>query len=233
MVVKTDGQKTKKSGPATDARSQVYAKIKSLVMTSTLKPSASYLEAELAEQLGVSRTPVREAMLQLERDGLVKVRPRHGMTILPISAVDMSEIYQILTELEPLAVELAAKRGLDEGELQALEACTTKMEKALEADDLQSWAKADGVFHSLLAIYSGNKRLEQTLSRFRDQVHRARMATLSLRERPLKSNREHKLLIDHLHNRDPEAARNLHREHRQSAGEMLVNLLITNGLDNL
>ena len=88
---------------ARKATEMAYSTLKAMIMDNKLQPAASYLESELAEQLGISRTPTREAMLQLERDGFVEVRPRHGMRVLPISATDMREIYEILTELEPLA----------------------------------------------------------------------------------------------------------------------------------
>ncbi|MEO1065801.1 MAG: GntR family transcriptional regulator [Pseudomonadota bacterium] len=214
-------------------RNRAYGAMKTLIMNNELKPSASYLESELAARLGVSRTPVREAMLQLEREGFVEVRPRHGMRVLPVSAEDMSEIYDILSELEPLAAELAAKRGPSDAELSALQVCIDTMEEALQHDDLQAWAEADDEFHRLLVDYSDSTRLRKTVSQFRDQVHRARMATLSLRVKPTESNKDHQILVNHLRQKNAPEARKIHRAHRVKAGQMLVELLTKHGLNNL
>ena len=107
---------------------KAYKEIKSMILDGRLKPSASYLETELADQIRVSRTPVREAALRLEREGLVIVRPRRGMQVVPVSTDDMAEIYQLLTVLEPLAAELAAKRELSEAEIEPMERATQEME---------------------------------------------------------------------------------------------------------
>ena len=117
-------------------------------------------------------------MQQLEQEGFVEMRPRHGMRVLPLSAKDMEEVYAILTELEPLAIELAAKNGLTDSHIADMQKAVDDMDDCLKRDDLNGWAKADDRFHSLLAKLSGNQRLEKTISNFADQVHRARKATL-------------------------------------------------------
>lgn len=215
------------------ATEMAYATLKAMIMDNELQPSASYLEGELAERLGISRTPTREAMLQLERDGFVEVRPRHGMRVLPISAQDMQEIYAILTELEPLAAELAARRGLSSGELGQMQACVDAMDAALRKDDLDEWARADDRFHTLLAEYSGNQRLQRALANFADQVYRARMATLRIREKPIRSNEDHRELLDCLQSGDAGKAREVHRRHRETAGQMLVDLIARYRMNNL
>ena len=212
---------------------KAYKEIKSMILDGRLKPSASYLETELADQIRVSRTPVREAALQLEREGLVIVRPRRGMQVVPVSADDMSEIYQLLTVLEPLAAELAAKRGLSEAEFGAMERATQEMEDALAEGDLVSWAEADDAFHALLVEASGNRRLVEATERYRAQVHRARMTTLTMRPCPSSSTKDHRSLLNCLRNGDAEGAREIHRAHRAAAGKLLVALLATHSLDNL
>lgn len=212
---------------------KAYDAIKAMILDGRLRPSASYLEAELAEWIGVSRTPVREAGLRLEREGLVKVRPRRGVLILPVSAEDMTEIYQLLTALEPLAAELAAERGLSAEHATAMDNATTRMERALAEDNLVAWAEGDDEFHALLVEASGNKRLIEATARYRTQVHRARMATLGLRPRPEQSTVDHRVLLDCLLKGDAEGARDIHIAHRQAAGQMLTELLAQHRLDNL
>ena len=94
---------------------RVYNEIQNRILYNVWGTGHQALEQELADELNVSRTPVREALVRLQRDGLVKVVPRHGMRVLPISLTDIQEIHQILTSLEALAVELAATRRLSAG----------------------------------------------------------------------------------------------------------------------
>lgn len=212
---------------------QAYHTLKCLVMDNTLKPSASYLETELADRLGMSRTPVREATLQLESEGFLSIRPRHGITILPISIEDMTEIYELLTELEPYAAERVARNGLSVVQRDALMVHVNAMEAALEDDDLVQWANADEAFHMNLVRLAGNERLSRMVATFWDQVHRARIATLTLRPKPSRSNEDHRKLVDLIDKQDWQGARRLHREHRENAKNMLVDLITRHSLDHL
>lgn len=223
-----------KAARKTDTRTrQAYQTLKGLLMDNALKPSASYLETELADMLGMSRTPVREAVLQLESEGFLSIRPRHGITILPISIEDMREIYELLTELEPYAAERLARRGLSDAGRELLMSHVSAMEAALEADDLVAWADADEAFHMDLVRLAGNQRLSRMVATFWDQVHRARMATLTLRPRPVRSNEDHRQLVDYLAAGDWQAASKLHRDHRETAKNMLVDLITLHNLNHL
>lgn len=202
-------------------------------MDNELVPAAFYLERELAQMLDMSRTPVREAARKLESEGFVEIRPRHGVTVLPISLEDMAEIYALLAELEPLAAQLAAERGLTKAQHKKIEKCVEDMERALEEEDLDSWADADHSFHQLLVSYSGNKRLIWAVATFWDQVYRARKVTLRMREKPVDSNRDHRRLLQAIEERDGLKAREIHREHRQKAAKILVELIAKHGLQVL
>lgn len=222
------------SARKTDTRTQqAYQTLKGLIMENALKPSASYLETELAEMLGMSRTPVREATLQLESEGFLSIRPRHGITILPISIEDMQDIYDILTELEPYAAEKVARDGLSEHGHHLLMSHVSAMDAALQADDLIAWANADEAFHMDLVRLAGNARLSKIIATFWDQVHRARMATLTLRPKPVRSNEDHRRLVNFVQSGDWQAARDLHREHRKNAKTMLVDLITHHNLNHL
>lgn len=222
------------SARKTDTRTQqAYQTLKGLIMDNALKPSASYLETELAEMLGMSRTPVREATLQLESEGFLSIRPRHGITILPISIEDMQDIYDLLTELEPYAAEKVARDGLSEHGHTLLMSHVSAMDAALQANDLIAWAYADEAFHMDLVRLAGNARLSKIVSTFWGQVHRARMATLTLRPKPVRSNEDHRRLVSFVQSGDWQAARNLHREHRKNAKTMLVDLITHHNLNHL
>ena len=113
------------------------------IFSGELAAGSDHLESELAGLLDMSRTPVREAVLTLESQGLLELRPRKGVRILPLSPEDMAEIYNVLTELESHAAERAAASGYDETELAPLAQAIDDMDAAIAATDLDAWAAAD------------------------------------------------------------------------------------------
>jgi DNA-binding GntR family transcriptional regulator len=212
---------------------RAYAEIKQRILDNDMPAGFQALEQELAEILEMSRTPVREALIRLANEGMVEVRPRHGMRVLPISADDTREIYEILTSLESTAAALVAARGLAPAKLDALKQAVADMEEALAADDLPRWAHGDERFHRLLVDYAGNARLRALVGSCWDQSHRVRMATLRLRPKPRDSNKDHAAVVQAIARGDAEAAGRIHREHRLRAGKMLVGLLKEHGITQL
>lgn len=207
--------------------------LKDMILSNQLQAGSNHLEAELASLLGMSRTPVREATLILEAQGLVSVIPRHGVKILSISPKDMTEIYQVLTELECLSAELAATKNHPDEEFIVAETAIRDMENALENEDLEAWAVADDKFHSELVRLGENQRVINIFDMYTDQVKRARMLTLRLRPIPTKSNEDHRKVLEAIRSGQSEVAVKVHKEHRIQAGQMLVNLLEKFGLSNL
>lgn len=215
------------------AGERAYRGLKQLILENELPAGSQLLEQEAAARLGMSRTPVREAMVRLEQEGMVELRSRHGMRILPISADALAEIYDILTALEGVAAEEAARRGADPAEFAALQDAVDEMEEALAQDDLRRWSQADARFHRLLVQLGGNRRLAAIVEQVSDQAHRARAATLRLRPKPVGSNRDHAALVQAIRDRNPALARQIHEQHRRQAADMLVNLVRNLGLKQL
>ena len=213
--------------------SRAVADLRALIFAGELPAGSDHLESELAVRLGMSRTPVREAALLLESQGLVALRPRKGVRILPVSADDMREIYDVLTELESLAAAKAAERRLSAQAVAPLAASLARMEDALAANRLEDWAEADDAFHLELVRLSGNARLAAIASLMTDQVRRARAMTLHIRPRPDGSNQDHRAVLDAIQAGDAARASDLHRAHRQRAKEMLVALLERHKLSQL
>lgn len=207
-----------------------YQRLRAMILDNHLPPGAQRLEAELALALGVSRTPVREAMLRLQRDGLVRVTPRHGMQVAPISAGDMRDIYDVLESLEPKAAELVARRGLSAAALAPLSRACDAMEAAIAVEDRAAWARADEAFHRDLAALCGNTRLAAVAMQVWDQSHRARMFTLNMRPLPAQSTAEHRATLDAIRAGDADAAREIYRRHRQRGGVELIALIERSGL---
>ena len=221
---------TKIPSPTATQAEKAVEILKRMILSNEMPPGSNHLKSELALLLGMSRTPVREAALVLANQGLVDIRPRHGIRVLPLTAKDMEEIYQILTELEPLAAQLMAERT-DSGQgLEELQAATDEMELALENDDRKAWALADDRFHRLLVSFAGNGRLLSIFDTYSEQVQRARMLTLHMRPLPVQSNEDHRALLAAMRQGDGDLARKIHRNHRLRAKELMLRLLKQAGM---
>ncbi|KZL19286.1 putative HTH-type transcriptional regulator YdfH [Pseudovibrio axinellae] len=172
-----------------------YRKLKQAILENHLGPGAQVLEQEAATQLEMSRTPVREAMLMLQKDGLVEMRPRQGMRVLPITAGDISEIYEILEVVEGLAIRKLAERTVSEKQLTSLEDSITLMELSIERGDLSVWASADKRFHEDIVKFSGNIHLVSVFQQLWERSQRARNMLLKTYGTPVNSNQEHRDLL--------------------------------------
>jgi DNA-binding GntR family transcriptional regulator len=204
-----------------------YAVLKERILHNALPPGHVALEQELADELGMSRTPLREALIRLAEDGLVEIQPRRGIRVLPVSPADMREIYELLYALESTAAELIAARrpARDDPVLLALEAATAAMEAALARDDLDAWATADESFHRALLDKCGNRRLARMAFTVWDQAHRARLVTLRLRPKPVDSTADHRAVVEAIRRHDADGARELHRAHRRRGMATLLSIL--------
>lgn len=199
--------------------------LRELIFSGELRAGSDHLESELADRLQMSRTPVREAALTLETQGLLTLRPRKGVRILPMSVDDMREIYDVLTELEGLAAERAAQAGYDDAQLARLGQSITDMDDAISGQHLEAWAQADERFHTELVRLSQNSRLTRIVAMMSDQVRRARAITLFIRPVPTKSNDDHRGVFEAIKQGDADAAGRIHRAHRTQAKAILIALL--------
>jgi DNA-binding GntR family transcriptional regulator len=199
-----------------------FQQIRLRILDNVWAPGYQALEQEVALQLGMSRTPVHEALMRLASEGLVEVAPRRGMRVLPVSPNDMKEIYEMLTALESMASELLAMRKPTQAELEPLVEATKNMEKALESDNLEAWARADESFHEKLVLMAGNRMLLESVMSYWDRAHRARMFTLQLRPKPVNSTKEHMALVARLQAGDAAGAAAVNRQHRERASRELL-----------
>lgn len=221
---------------ANDSRSNTQVAVdemRRMIFRGDLGPGSDHLEGELAEKLGMSRTPIREAALTLEAQGLVSVRPRKGVRVLAVSPQDMRDVYDVLTELESLAAENAARQGYSRQDLRLLAEAINDMDDALIHDDRPAWAEADDTFHRELMRLGQNKRAENIAAMMEDQVRRAKQITLHMRPLPSRSNQDHRDVLGAIAAQDPASARRIHRKHREEAREMLLGLLAKHQLRHL
>jgi DNA-binding GntR family transcriptional regulator len=196
---------------------KVYAALRRKVIDSELAPGSHILEQELAIMLGVSRTPLREALVRLENEGLVEIVPRHGVRIIPMSVADMKEIYQVLVSLEGAAAAALASQPPSNAALDELDVIFERMDELLKAGDITGWALEDERFHLKIVELAGNRRLREIVSNCWDQAHRARMFTLRLQThpQPAQSMKEHRQIISAFRKRDALRAEGLLRDHRE------------------
>lgn len=215
----------KKTAPRQSRVESAYGELKRRIMDNTYPPGHQALENDLANELQMSRTPVREALIRLQNEGLIALLPRQGMRVLPLSLRDMREIYEALTCLETAAAELAAARKPAAAELADMRQAVEEMDVALDSHDLDRWAEADERFHRLLLEKCGNRRIAALAFTMWDQVHRARMLSMRLLPLPRRSNHEHRALVDALAAGDVASAREIHHGQRVRASRDITDAL--------
>jgi len=207
-----------------------YERLKSEILKGDLPPGFQAPEPDIANRLGMSRTPVREALIRLEADGLVGLVPRRGAKVLPISRADICEIYQILSALEALAARSAASRSRGAETFEGVEELLDRSDKALEAGDIETWAMLDDRFHRWVAEVSGNVRLEAEISGFLDQVYRANNVLLRLNKAPASNAADHRRLVEAVRAGQEDAAAEIARIHRLTGLARMKDLLESCGL---
>lgn len=205
-------------------RDLVFEAIREAIITGSLTPGDRLMEIQLAETLGVSRTPVREAIRKLELEGFVVMIPRKGAYVADISMKDIADVFEIRAALEGLAAQLAAERITDE-EIEQLERLLVEIGRCIEEKDVAALVAADTRFHEMLYRASRNDRLQQILTLLREQIQAFRARTLAHKERMRIALEEHRGLVEAVTQRDPELARRLAQEHIESAENSLMNLI--------
>ena len=204
-----------------------YDRLKSEILQSKLPPGFQAPEPDIAERLGMSRTPVREALIRLEADGLVDLVPRRGARVLGTSVQDLIEIYELLGALEPLAVAALAQQTIPGDELDKLEAIIRNLEASVFAGDVEAWAIADDDFHRKLLSLNGNRRLERIAGVLHDQIYRGRMVLLRMRSHPIAEAQEYRDLVAAIVSGSDSNAFEQLRKHREKALDALKEIFIT------
>lgn len=203
---------------------RAYHTIRLAIRDLILPPGKALLEREISEALQMSRTPIREALVRLEMEGVVQLVPRRGFIVGPIEKKDLKEVYDIIKTLDGLAIEIATANVTDE-ELNSLEAIIIKQEVALKNENLKQWSFLDDLFHATIIEYANNKRLSAVIDSFADQSYRARLFTIKERPIPMISIIEHKAIVSCMRAKDGKAAGMLIQSHRQRAQKEILEVL--------
>ncbi len=186
-------------------RNKVFQHIKSQIITGVYSAGDILLETKLASELGVSRTPIREAIWLLEVEGLVETTAKKGAIVLGISAKDVADICAMRQLLEGLAARWAAKR-LTESEMKELQNIVDLTEFYAQKNNLEEIAELDSRFHQIIYEASGSKMLNLTLSNLHEFIQVARLQSMNVENRLPQTILEHIALLEAFHNRDAEAA---------------------------
>ena len=161
------------------------------------------MEMQLAEQLGVSRTPIREAIRKLELEGLVLMIPRRGAIVAKITEKDLKDVLEVRASLEQLSTQLACER-LEEGTIEELREAQEAFKAALKGDDITLQAQKDVEFHDVIYKSTNNLRLIQMLNNLREQMYRYRLEYLKDGTSHQRLVEEHEAIIEALSRRDRE-----------------------------
>ena len=200
---------------------RVFHKIRGDILNGKYKENDELRENTIGKELGVSRTPVREALRQLELEGLVTMVPRKGAQVAQITEKDLNDVLEVRLGLEELAARFACERIRSEA-LGDLYQASRKFESLLETDDLQALAKADVDFHDIIYKATDNARLVQLLNNLREQMYRYRIEYL----KDVKARRslveEHDALWKALKERNLEHAQVIIREHIERQQKNIV-----------
>lgn len=191
-----------------------YDLIKQRILMNVYPGGYQVLEEELAREFEMSRTPLKEALLRLQSEGLIDIVPRRGIRVRPLTADDIREIYGVLQPLELTAAELIASREDNRADIALLQAEVNSMRAALKRNDLDGWAMADERFHRVLVDVAGNRRLAIAAYTLLDQSQRFRMFTLRLRDKPVSSTENHAALVKALARHDIKEALRSHTMHK-------------------
>ncbi|MEO8074996.1 MAG: GntR family transcriptional regulator [Acidobacteriota bacterium] len=204
---------------------RAYHEIRRRILDNQYPPAHQVLEQELAAELGMSRTPIREALVRLQNEHFVHLIPRHGMRVVPLSVQDLRDVYEVLTALELTAIERLARAELDPEAMAAIEKLLNNMDLAVKKHDVEGWVKADERLHRTLFASCGNARLAAMADVLWEQGHRARTTTAHLRSSLELSNREHRAVVDAIRRHDWRDARARHTRHRARATGDIIKLL--------
>ena len=205
-------------------RDVVFNTLRKAILKGELKPGERLMEIALAERLGVSRTPVREAMRKLELEGLVVMIPRRGAQVANITEKDLNDVLEVRIALENLSIENACMRMTEE-QLEELWNAAKNFEATMAEGNLVKLAEADVAFHEVIYKSSDNRRLNQVLNNLREQIYRYRVEYLKDDGIYPRLIEEHQKMYDALKAKDQELAVSYVEKHLHNQAEAVKKII--------
>ena len=204
---------------------KVYRILKKEIIKGSFTPGSKILEFQIAQQMGISRTPVREAIRLLAAEGFVILSPNQGAVVRTVSVENIKEVLQIHSVLEGLAARLACEVINKDG-LEELENYLNKMENLLKAGDSIAYSEVDLKFHDTIVNACGNNQLIKMRKNIRDQAQRYRISSLRVAKRLRESMTEHRKIFEAFKERDSNKADRMSQKHIQNALKNILKKVI-------
>lgn len=202
-------------------RDVVFNTLRQAILTGELKPGERLMEIHLANRLGVSRTPIREAIRKLELEGLVTMIPRRGAEVAQLTEKSMSDVLEVRRAMDALCAELACER-ITEEELGRLRAACEKFEQIISTKDVKKIAQADVELHDIILQATGNNRLIQLVNNLSEQMYRYRFEYIKDFSQHEKLVEEHRIIYESLAGRNKEQAAEAARMHIDNQKKAII-----------
>jgi DNA-binding GntR family transcriptional regulator len=186
-------------------RDVVFNTLRQAILTGELKPGERLMEIHLANRLGVSRTPIREAIRKLELEGLVTMIPRRGAEVAQITEKSMNDVLEVRRAVDALCAELACERITKE-ELESLKDACDAFEQAVKTKDIKRIAEADVELHDIIVQATGNQRLIQLVNTLSEQMYRYRFEYIKDYSQHEKLVEEHRIIYESIVKKDRKTA---------------------------
>lgn len=209
-------------------RDVVFNTLRQEILTGRLKPGERLMEIHLANKLGVSRTPIREAIRKLELEGLVIMIPRRGAEVAQITLKSLKDVMEVRCALDVLAIELACER-MDAETLANLLAACENFSTAVQTKDTRKMAEADVAFHDIIVHSTGNTRLIQLVNNLSEQMYRYRFEYLKDITSHEMLEKEHEEMYQSILKKDKVSAAEVVRKHIRNQEEAIIRQLRLEG----
>jgi DNA-binding GntR family transcriptional regulator len=193
-------------------RDVVFNSLRAAILKGELAPGERLMEKQLADRMGVSRTPIREAIRKLELEGLVVMVPRKGAEVARITEKDLKNVLEVRCALEELAVTLACEK-ITNDELKHLKATISEFSKAVIKEDVEKIVEKDVEFHDIIFNATGNDKLIQILNNLREQIYRYRVEYIRKSGNHQALVKEHEEIVAAIEGKNINAARQVAQQH--------------------
>lgn len=202
-------------------RDVVFNTLRQAILTGELKPGERLMEIHLADRLGVSRTPIREAIRKLELEGLVTMLPRRGAEVAQITEKSMNDVLEVRRALDALCVELACDR-ISAEEREHLKRACDDFEKAVKTGEVKQIAQADVELHDIIVQATGNRRLIQLVNNLSEQMYRYRFEYIKDFHQHERLVEEHRIIYESIVRKDKETASQAAKMHIDNQKKAII-----------
>ena len=207
-------------------RDVVFNTLRQAILRGELKPGERLMEIQLANKLGVSRTPIREAIRKLELEGLVLMIPRKGAEVADITEKSLRDVLEVRKALEELAVQLTCDKITKE-QIRELEQAAEQFKKTLKSNDITEIAEADVRFHDIIYLATDNHKLILLLNNLREQMYRYRIEYLKRADKYSQLLAEHEEIIRHIEKKQKKEAAEIVCKHIDNQVAAVMDLIRT------